>query len=255
MKRRNNGPGRDREDVGDPGAVPSDVASDSGTSGGTDPRLIADLRVEPIRAWKQARLVRSKGEWRFAGVGLTSATYGVEGSAECRKGDGVWGFAKGGIFSTSASYTFTMPYSGTIRLGTDPAQPKEPEPKHEAPHAECTCGFHAVADKPGWTYGGGAIHAILEVELFGRVIEHEHGYRAEKQRVLCATTRLDAIAAHCTAKKCEGLSKPAWFRRVHDGAERCAKHVVKDRRHYEIIEPAEGMQALRRDLPTEWKFA
>lgn len=55
---------------------------------------------------------------------------------------------------------------------------------HEAPHAAGTCGFHGTSDDPlGWIIPESA---ILEVELYGRVIRHERGWRASRQRVLGA---------------------------------------------------------------------
>jgi hypothetical protein len=54
---------------------------------------------------------------------------------------------------------------------------------HEHPvPGDGNCGFYAW--KPGqpfqWTTGTW----MLDVDLYGRVVEHEHGYRAQKQRVL-----------------------------------------------------------------------
>lgn len=53
-----------------------------------------------------------------------------------------------------------------------------------APRFDCTCGFYAVHDRTALDgpLDGGL--ATLEVELFGRVVRHEHGYRAGRQRVL-----------------------------------------------------------------------
>ena len=59
---------------------------------------------------------------------------------------------------------------------------------HVVPEAECTCGFYAMRDQ---TNLGFRMHrkmdqntVLLEVELFGKVIVHEMGYRAERQRFL-----------------------------------------------------------------------
>jgi hypothetical protein len=65
-----------------------------------------------------------------------------------------------------------------------------------APKVDCTCGFYAVDDLsdlidhplvPGV--------ASLEVELYGRVIRHQRGYRAGRQRVLAVN--LDPTCNHC----------------------------------------------------------
>lgn len=54
---------------------------------------------------------------------------------------------------------------------------------HASPGTWCTCGFYAY--RPGWTFRswwGGM--ALLDVEFLGRVVVHEKGYRAGRQRVL-----------------------------------------------------------------------
>jgi len=56
---------------------------------------------------------------------------------------------------------------------------------HDAPDSDCSCGFYAVADESQlWRLGADEPElAVLDVELAGRVIEHDHGYRASYQRV------------------------------------------------------------------------
>jgi hypothetical protein len=55
---------------------------------------------------------------------------------------------------------------------------------HHAPHPEGTCGFHGTTDDPlAWMVPEGV---LLDVELYGRVIRHERGWRASGQRVLGA---------------------------------------------------------------------
>lgn len=53
---------------------------------------------------------------------------------------------------------------------------------HDAPILECNCGFHAVKRLEDLHLGYG--NAVLDVELSGRVVVHEAGYRAAHQRVL-----------------------------------------------------------------------
>lgn len=56
---------------------------------------------------------------------------------------------------------------------------------HAAPHLGCSCGFYAVREREILTNGHTSQGSVLlEVELFGRVIVFEHGYRAERQRIL-----------------------------------------------------------------------
>lgn len=56
---------------------------------------------------------------------------------------------------------------------------KRPDP-HDAPGLKCDCGFYAVKERTSVQPGG----VLAEVDLYGTVIEHELGYRAEYQRVL-----------------------------------------------------------------------
>jgi hypothetical protein len=59
--------------------------------------------------------------------------------------------------------------------------------EHIAPDVECTCGIHA-AREPAllWTYLHGrdepttVARVLGRVALWGRVVEHEHGWRAER---------------------------------------------------------------------------
>ena len=54
---------------------------------------------------------------------------------------------------------------------------------HERPEpGDGHCGFYAW--KPDQPFPWMAGTWMLEVDLYGRVVEHEHGYRAQKQRVL-----------------------------------------------------------------------
>lgn len=77
----------------------------------------------------------------------------------------------------------------------DPAPPTK---RHEAPHDDCLCGIHAYSqnvpldpsDKP---------YAAGEVSLWGKVIVHEHGFRAQyaypkRLYVIDGGSRADKIA-------------------------------------------------------------
>ncbi len=87
---------------------------------------------------------------------------------------------------------------------------------HPVPEASCTCGFYAMKRRRNskvrslkkrtmlgtvaWArrvrHKGPLLpYALLEVELLGRVLVHEHGYRAGHQRVMKA--RLDARCSCC----------------------------------------------------------
>lgn len=49
---------------------------------------------------------------------------------------------------------------------------------HKAPHVACTCGLHAVGD-PDRLRQARDPAVFGSVALWGRVVEHEHGFRAE----------------------------------------------------------------------------
>ena len=58
-------------------------------------------------------------------------------------------------------------------------------PTHSAPDPSCTCGWYALPlGVPAPNYSPTTHYVDLLVELSGRVIEHETGYRAQHQRVL-----------------------------------------------------------------------
>jgi hypothetical protein len=68
---------------------------------------------------------------------------------------------------------------------------------HEAPDADCSCGFYAVADDAQlWRLGADEPElGVVDVELSGRVIEHDHGYRASHQRV--TGVRFHGVCVRC----------------------------------------------------------
>ena len=67
-------------------------------------------------------------------------------------------------------------------------------PDHLSPVEGCACGFYALIEKPdNWEYG----RFRAQVELFGRVVHGERGYRAERQRVL-------SLEARRQCSRCDG---------------------------------------------------
>jgi hypothetical protein len=67
--------------------------------------------------------------------------------------------------------------------GDDPSCPTC-IPFHAAPQEGCTCGFYALKGVPlGLSYG--TSHVVFgRVDLAGKVIEHDFGYRAERARIV-----------------------------------------------------------------------
>lgn len=126
---------------------------------GTGPGLAERQQDEPITAWKQARLAFAGGRYYFLPLtGVGGSGYDVEAVARCVAVD-----------FGSALYS----YQG-IGVGSAP---------HTAPSLDCSCGFYALTEPPE----DDPSLCLLEVDLYGRVIVCEKGYRAEKQRVLAVT--------------------------------------------------------------------
>jgi len=92
---------------------------------------------------------------------------------------------------------------------------------HPAPDADCTCGFYAVGtDEELWRLGSGDPElVVLDVDLSGRVIEHEHGYRASNQHV-----RKVSIPRRCVrcGREARILNK-RMFGAVVPACEKCAR--------------------------------
>jgi hypothetical protein len=95
---------------------------------------------------------------------------------------------------------------------------------HDAPDASCTCGFYAVADDEElWRLGGYEPElAMLDVDLAGRVIEHEHGYRASHQRVRRVT--LGNVCVRC-GRPAVALRRH-WFGGLTPACARHAKQAI-----------------------------
>ena len=123
-------------------------------------------QVDTIRVFKLAKLVALDGAIRLQGVG-SNAIYDVDAKAECHRS------------SMSLFSGFTLSFGET-------AEPKA----HESPEVYCTCGFYGVPHKTAKqveTDYSTRRYVRVEAELFGRVVRHEHGYRAERQRVISVT--------------------------------------------------------------------
>jgi hypothetical protein len=92
---------------------------------------------------------------------------------------------------------------------------------HDAPDARCTCGFYAVdEDEDLWRLGGGDPElVVLDVDLSGRLIEHEHGYRASNQRV--RRVRVPRRCARC-GREAEMLHRRL-FGAVVPACKKCAR--------------------------------
>ena len=123
-------------------------------------------RDEPLPALKAA-YVRVAGD-RIAFTSLTChnggtpVPYGAQDEAACYCGNG-------GYYGA---------YAISVLMGAAATAPVS----HPRPGRDTSCGFYAW--KPGEPVPWQEKAWLLEVDLYGRVIEHERGYRAQKQRVL-----------------------------------------------------------------------
>jgi hypothetical protein len=178
----------------------------------TDPQdapVIEEVQSDmPILAARWAKLRFDSNGPYFGPVtdaGAPHYRFDVDADAECHAHEQYTEWFSSYSFSRSTS--FSRP----------PSSPK----RHAAPDFDCKCGFYAVhADQlpDHSTYGG----IKLLVELSGRVIEHDKGYRAEHQRVLQIIT-----------PTCPGCGDPAtrvWFNPLNekDGSLwECGNHTVQ----------------------------
>lgn len=126
---------------------------------------------EPIRALKAAYLDITTEGVAFAPLnqfqGNGKDHYGPESTAECHcSTNGPYG-----PYSMALSFSLYGNFYGErTRLN------------HQRPGHDTDCGFYAWKYHHPFPWQTGTW--LLETELYGRVIEHETGYRAEKQRVL-----------------------------------------------------------------------
>jgi hypothetical protein len=129
------------------------------------------------------------------------------------------GIEHGEVVLRPAFFRQLGPAYGVVAHATCPLE------DHEAPAADCSCGFYAVADDTQlWRLGADEPElAVLDVELAGRVIEHDHGYRASDQRV-------QSVRFHGACVRC-GRGAEVFGQRRFGGlvpaCRRCARRAVE----------------------------
>src|ERR671918_2854573 len=95
-----------------------------------------------------------------------------------------------------------------------------PISSHHSPEPGCTCGIHAVKDPARLARAGRSTAVVGRVAIWGRVIEHSKGYRAE----LAYPSRLALVCAWCLwrgrmpAAPDRVVQRGAWLRPA------CAEH-------------------------------
>lgn len=110
----------------------------------------------PILAHRSAFLRFNGTDKPFGPVNVGLGSFGVDADAIC---------------ADLTGYVSLMHFGGGVRKS------------HTAPDIGCSCGFYALPPDMDSTYEGNQYVTLL-VELSGRVIEHEQGYRAQHQRVV-----------------------------------------------------------------------
>lgn len=135
--------------------------------------------TDPIVAWKRAAIVFSYGEYTFMGYGNTRYK------------------------STTAHATCESPFR-RYGVGLHSSEPDVHPSGRHVPHPPCSCGWYGLSEKPA------DLNGYLEVELFGRVIVCENGYRAEKQRVrrVHLTRRCQFCLDDCKHFELVGIHRP-----------------------------------------------
>ncbi len=100
--------------------------------------------------------------------------------------------ASGVKFAPSFPRTHSHPYDAVDTAVCEAGE------THVAPTANCRCGFHGVRSREDlWRLPPAREAVVLDVELAGTVIEHEHGVRASDQAVLGVH-----LPHRCTSWRC-----------------------------------------------------
>ena len=133
---------------------------------------------DPWIGYKTLKMVVDEGRLRFRGQ--TGAVYDLESTAKCAAMNSVWAYTNAIYSSQQIRYTYGV--DGTITAHLDPPIPEQSSQElHRSPDPDCSCGFYALADRPkDWEYGA----FLAQVELYGRTVRGELGWRVECQRVL-----------------------------------------------------------------------
>jgi DNA-binding CsgD family transcriptional regulator len=91
-----------------------------------------------------------------------------------------------GLHSLTCRGLGGCPWEGTGSSWVQASCHMDENPWHISPSEDCTCGLYAMPTLDRglpWVGNGGVPTVMGRVELAGKVIEHEFGYRAEKARI------------------------------------------------------------------------
>lgn len=99
---------------------------------------------------------------------------------------------------------------------------------HEAPNPDCSCGLHGVRDIEFLRHAKSPA-VVGTVAMWGRVVEHEHGYRAQ----FAYPQRLHLVCHLCLWRSGLAAPRPRLVVRLRGGklVPLCAEHADVSRRH------------------------
>jgi len=132
----------------------------------------------------------------------------------------------------------------------------ELQAQHRSPEPWCTCGIHAMKEPRRLAHGANRAGAIGRIAMWGRVVEHSKGWRAE----FAYPSRVRLICAWCLPKRrfpgtpVRVLDLGAWLRPVCEEHARRAEgtpwlepHAIEaellDRYGVELL-PADGLEGV-----------
>ncbi len=138
---------------------------------------------EPLHAWKTAAIGRLPGG-RLGFIPLTnrSAYLADEAIAVCNAHTS-WLVRLQATLRKVSQEELEVLASDEVKLDQIIDKVKN-EDTHVVPDLDCACGFYALDSVEEVLSRYTRSFLFLEVELYGRVLKGEMGYRAEKQRVL-----------------------------------------------------------------------
>lgn len=189
--------------------------------------------AEPIVAWKGFKSTVARIP-RIAAPSDLSAQFADQGIYGT---DATMSHAEGRILIGWGTYKYNPPLSQTFVAECDGRTVYEaglPIKTSHTPDPRCMCGFYTTKEKWGWSRD--LIYA--QVELFGKVLEGDRGYRSSHLRILEPVYVASEIIRLDNYLKCVVCSKKnsqvvyAEGMELNDGEKTavCATHVIAEAR-------------------------
>jgi hypothetical protein len=118
---------------------------------------------------------------------------------------------------------------------------------HKSPDRGCTCGWHAAREPSVLVRPGGPAAVVGQVSLWGKVIEHTHGYRAE----FAYPARLRLTCPACVRNGRWPAIPDVVLAGGDDLVPSCAEHEERARGVSERLEPLAVQSAMLDDYGVE----